>query len=120
MNLKNYKMDFLYNHEKDDEYVIKLKKSKDLGKGDEILKEYINEAEQASRKDDLLTAYDQELKTKEWGHQEGYKEGHKEGIEEARINMVKNMIEENISNEVISKVTGLSEEKIKEISKDSI
>lgn len=44
-----------------------------------------------------------------------YEEGKKEGIRENTIEIAKKMLQQNISIEVISKITGISETKVKKI-----
>lgn len=52
---------------------------------------------------------------KEQGMQEGKRQGIQEGKEQGKIEIAKKMIKENIDILVISKITGLSEEKIREL-----
>ena len=101
--------------------------SKKLGKGHKIMEKYINDAINASGEDILLEAYDKEWALKDLGRREGYEEGYdfgvtdginlgiEQGIEQRNVEMVRNMLSENISIDLISKVSGLSIEKIEEI-----
>lgn len=106
--------------------------SKELGKGDIIMEEYVNEAILASEDDDLGEAYDKEWAMKDLGYREGKLEGEmdgrKAGLLEGKIagkiegklegkretekQIVRNMIKEKLNLDFIIRVTGLSKETI--------
>lgn len=83
-----------------------------LGKGNEIMEEYINDATNASRDELLLEAYDKEWALKDEGLREGYEDGfekgHKDGfqqgiqqgarqgIEKTKSEIICNMLKENM------------------------
>ena len=48
---------------------------------------------------------------------EATEEGYNKGIEEEKLNVAKKMLEENLPLEIISKITGLSNEEITELNK---
>ena len=87
------------------------------------MEEFIKDAIKASSNEILLEAYDKEWALKDEGKREGYDDGYdfgvtdgiSLGIEQAKIEMVRNMLKENASIDFISKVSGLSLDKIKEI-----
>ena len=102
--------------------------SKELGGGDSIMEEYVNEAILASRNNDLLESYDKEWANKDEGYREGYEngrddgyeagreEGIEQGIEQNKIEIAKAMLLENIDITTISKVTNLSLQEIEKLS----
>ena len=61
-----------------------IEDSKELGKGNKIMEEYINDAIYASGDELLLEAYDKEWALKDLGMREGYQEGFEKGIKEGR------------------------------------
>ncbi len=75
------------------------------------MEEFIKDAKDASRENDTLTSYDKEWETKLWGREEG----REEGIEETKINIAKNMLKKGMEISLISEITDLSEEDIKDI-----
>ncbi len=81
------------------------------------MEEFIKEAKDASCDNETLTSYDKEWETKLWGREEGREEGKKIGIEETNIKIVKNMLNENLDLSLIERITGLTEEEIKDIQK---
>ena len=84
---------------------------KRLTLGDEIMEEFIEDAKDASRDEEMLCAYDKEWETRLWGKEEGLDEGY----DKARHEIVKKMLEDDVPIETISKYTKLSEEEILEI-----
>lgn len=96
-----------------------IEDSKELGKGHKIMEDYIKDAVNASGDEILLEAYDKEWALKDLGMREGYQEGFdrgiKEGLEQGKIEDVRNMLKENLDINLISKITGLSTEKIDSI-----
>ena len=93
--------------------------SYEFGKGNDIMEEFIKDAIKASKNEILLEAYDKEWALKDEGKREGYDSGYDsgfdDGIEQTKIEMVRNMLKENANIDFISKVSGLSIEKIEEI-----
>ena len=93
--------------------------SYEFGKGIDIMEEFIKDAIKASKNEILLEAYDKEWALKDEGKREGYDSGYDsgfdDGIEQTKIEIVRNMLKENSGIDFISKVSGLSIEKIEEI-----
>ena len=101
--------------------------SKKLGKGNKIMEKYINDAAMASGDEIFLEAYDKEWALKDLGRRDGYKEGLDEGIslgieqgiekgiQKNKIEIIKNMLDKNLDINLITKITGLSIEKIDKI-----
>ena len=106
-----------------------------LGEGLEIMKDYIDDAINVSNDDDLLESYDKERAMLDLGEQkgfdagyskgetigfekgqeEGYTKGQEDGYTKGQEELIKQMSKHNISNEDISKITGLTIEKINNI-----
>ena len=103
-------------------------------KGDKLMERLKDEAIKLNDDDDfvkLMSDEDEERLLKNSYIQDGYEKGIKQGIEQGReqgikqgieqgikqntISLIKNMAKENIDIEQISKITGLSIEKIKEL-----
>ena len=96
-----------------------IEKLKSLG-GEELMKEYVKEAEEGRLEGGVGESYDIEWALKdqayrdgeEAGEKKGKEEGRKEGLEEGSttkaIEIAKSMLEENIDINIISKCTGLS------------
>ena len=95
----------------------------ELSRGDEIMKEYIDDSRRASEQDEVIGMYDKELheerlrkselkeanlQGREEGIKEGIQQGRKEGIEEGIKNTALKMLQENIDLSIISECTGLS------------
>lgn len=62
---------------------------------------------------------DLKIEAKEQGMKEGMKEGIEQGIEQGIIQVAKNMLEQNISIDIISKTTGLTEKEILNLKSNS-
>ena len=120
-----------------------IEDSKELGKGYDIMEEYVNDAIDASGDEMLLEAYDKEWALKDLGKQEGYQEGFEEGklegfedgkiagfedgkiagfedgkiagFEDAKSEIIRNMLTKNMGVSLISELTGLSVEQINSI-----
>ena len=75
------------------------------------MSEYIKDSIEASNDEEMLSSYDKEWETREWGIYEGYGKGK----EETEKEMVKNMLNDKLSIEKIMKYSGLTEEEIKKI-----
>ena len=80
-----------------------LDKLNDLG-GENIMDEYVKEAEEVSFEGGVGEAYD-----KEWALRD---QGYRDGIKERNIEIAKNMLSKSMKIELISEITDLS---IKEI-----
>ena len=109
-----------------------IKSSRELGKGIDIMEEYINEAIVASKDEQILEAYDKEWALKDEGKREGFKEGFDEGYEEGKeqgydegitqgitqgilqnkTEIVFNMLNKGMDINLISEITGLNIEEI--------
>ena len=113
-----------------------------ITKGEKNMKEIVKKVEDFSDDEEILGAYDAEWHRQEvervvrlakieeaqeeglakgmaegleQGIKQGIKQGIEQGIEQEKENTVKNMLKENIDIEIISKVTGLSIEKINKL-----
>ena len=91
-------------------------------KGDKLMERLKDEAIKLNDDDDfvkLMSDEDEERLLKNSYIQDGYEKGIKQGIEQGikqnTISLIKNMSKENIDIEQISKITGLSIDKIKEL-----
>ena len=96
-----------------------LDKLNDLG-GENIMDEYVKEAEEVSFEGGVGEAYDKEWALRDQGYRDGLSQGKAEGREEGKaegisegknernIEIAKNMLKDNISVESISKYTDLS------------
>ena len=100
-----------------------LDKLNDLG-GENIMDEYVKEAEEVSFEGGVGEAYDKEWALRDQGYRdglsqgkaEGRKEGKTEGISEGKnernIEIAKNMLAKNMEIELISEITSLTEDEI--------
>ena len=95
-----------------------INSSKELGDGIEIMKEYIEEAQEVVLDDDLRESYDKELAMKEWGYDEGKIEGYNTGKEDKTLEIAKNMLISKIDINTIISCTGLSPEEIESLEKE--
>ena len=92
-----------------------IEKLKSLG-GEELMEEYVKEAEEVSFEGGVGESYDKEWALKDQayrdGEEAGEKKGRKEGLEEGSttkaIEIAKSMLAENININIISKCTGLA------------
>ena len=96
-----------------------LDKLNDLG-GENIMDEYVKEAEEVSFEGGVGEAYDKEWALRDQGYRDGLSQGKVEGREEGKaegisegknernIEIARNMLKDNISVESISKYTDLS------------
>ena len=90
---------YIMNDEERDKYIRKvIGMSKDNFILHEWEKEKLEQLVEAERRRNALA--------------EGFEEGVEEGIEQKNVEVVKNMLNENLNMELISKVTGLTEEEI--------
>ena len=95
---------------------------KKIGKGDEYMSEFKKKIESLNDNreyKEFLTAEEDMKKTnntfKEIGRREGFEDGKVLGIEESKVEIAKKLFKENIDEQIISKVTGLSMEKIRDL-----
>ena len=80
-----------------------LDKLNDLG-GENIMDEYVKEAEEVSFEGGVGEAYD-----KEWALRD---QGYRDGIKERNIEIAKNLLKNKINISIIASSTGLTEEEI--------
>ena len=84
-----------------------LDKLNDLG-GENIMDEYVKEAEEVSFEGGIGEAYD-----KEWAlRDQGYREGMSQGKSKEKIEIAKNLLKNNVDISVIASSTGLTEDEI--------
>ena len=92
-----------------------LDKLNDLG-GENIMDEYVKEAEEVSFEGGVGEAYDKEWALRDQGYRDGLSqgkaEGKAEGKNERNIEIAKNMLNEGIDINIITKCTGLTNEDI--------
>ena len=92
-----------------------LDKLNDLG-GENIMDEYVKEAEEVSFEGGVGEAYDKEWALRDQGYRDGLSQGKAEGISEGKnernIEIAKNMLNEGIDINIITKCTGLTNEDI--------
>ena len=84
-----------------------LDKLNDLG-GENIMDEYVKEAEEVSFEGGVGEAYD-----KEWAlRDQGYREGMSQGKSKEKIEIAKNLLKNNVDISVIASSTGLTEDEV--------
>lgn len=93
--------------------------AREICKGDKDMEEIMKRVEKYNEDEDVIGAYNYEEKMrfiaqleKEEGLEEGIEQGIKQGIEQNKIEIAKKMLKENTDINFISKITGLSIEKI--------
>ena len=99
-----------------------LDKLNDLG-GENIMDEYVKEAEEVSFEGGVGEAYDKEWALRDQGYRdglsqgkaEGKAEGKIEGFSQGKVEIAKNMLSKAMEVELISEITGLSIEEIKNL-----
>ena len=95
-----------------------LDKLNDLG-GENIMDEYVEEAEEVSFEGGVGEAYDKEWALRDQGYRDGLSqgkaEGKIEGFSQGKVEIAKNMLKDNIPVESISKYTSLSIDEIKNL-----
>ena len=97
-----------------------IKTSYDLGGNVDYMEEYIKDASEASRDDELLESYDKEWALKDQGIREGEEigfekgraEGRAEGRADEKNSIAKKLKEKGYDVSEIASITGLSIEKI--------
>ena len=100
-----------------------IKTSYDLGGDIEYMNEYIKDASDASRDEELLESYDKEWALKDQGRREGFEEGQASGIsigeEKGALNksieVAKKLKQNGIDINIISDSTGLSIDEINKL-----
>ena len=92
-----------------------LDKLNDLG-GENIMDEYVKEAEEVSFEGGVGEAYDKEWALRDQGYRDGLSQGKAEGISEGKsernIEIAKNLLKNKVDISIIASSTGLSEEEI--------
>ena len=95
-----------------------LDKLNDLG-GENIMDEYVKEAEEVSFEGGVGEAYDKEWALRDQGYRDGLSQGKSEGkiegFSQGKVEIAKNMLKDNIPVESISKYTSLSIDEIKNL-----
>ena len=96
--------------------------AKDISNGDKDMGEILKKIEECSSDEEIIGAYDAEWHRSEierlgkmYAREEGIKEGIKEGIFENKKEIARNMLKEKLDLDIISRVTGLTEKQIKEL-----
>ena len=88
-----------------------IEKLKSLG-GEELMEEYVKEAEEVSFEGGVGESYDKEWALKDQAYRDGEEAGEKKGREEGILTekkaIAKSMLKENININIISKCTGLA------------
>mgnify|MGYP004595474109 FL=1 len=92
-----------------------LDKLNDLG-GENIMDEYVKEAEEVSFEGGVGEAYDKEWALRDQGYRDGLSqgkaEGKAEGFSQGKVEIAKNMLAKNMEIELISEITSLTEDEI--------
>ena len=112
-SLKDYEKLLLIFNEEDDE-VLDM-----LSKGDDIMKEYIEDSKNASEQDEVIGMYDKELNDEmlkkaeiRENREEAFNEGLEEGALEGKKETALKMLQDNLTLDTIAKYTGLSLEEL--------
>ena len=93
-----------------------IEKLKSLG-GEELMEEYVKEAEKVSFEGGVGESYDKEWALKDQAYRDGEEAGEKKGSTTKAMEIAKSMLKENIDINIISKCTGLSIDEIKSLTK---
>ena len=97
-----------------------IEKLKSLG-GEELMEEYVKEAEEVSFEEGVGESYDKEWALKDQAYRDGEEAGEKKGREEGILTekqtIAKSMLEKNMDIDLISELTGLSIKEIKTLTK---
>ena len=92
-----------------------LDKLNDLG-GENIMDEYVKEAEEVSFEGGVGEAYDKEWALRDQGYRDGLSQGKEEGISQGKIEskkeIAKNLLKNRVDISIIASSTGLTEEEI--------
>ena len=92
--------------------------SKDIGRGNSVMEEYVNDAIDASDDDMVLGLYDEEEhleKVRLTRLRAAEREGREQGIEQGIITVAKNMLKNNIDINIIIDSTGLTKEELNKL-----
>ena len=92
-----------------------IKTSYDLGGNVDYMEEYIKDASEASRDNELLESYDKEWALKDQGIREGEEIGFEKGRADEKNNIAKKLKEKGIDIAIISESTGLTKEEIENL-----
>ena len=92
-----------------------IKTSYDLGGNVDYMEEYIKDASEASRDNELLESYDKEWALKDQGIREGEEIGFEKGRADEKNNIAKKLKEKGVDIEIISESTGLTKEEIENL-----
>lgn len=97
-------------------------KLKSLMKEMPIVKEYVNEAKEVSKDEELLVSYDHEQANMEqryiYGFEDGIEKGIEKGKKENQIEFIKSLYEKKVSLDIIAECAKLSIEEVQKILKD--
>ena len=91
-----------------------ISKLEKLGE-DNIMKEYIKEAEEVCFDTGFGESYDKERALREQEYNYGLDDGMKQGSLDKSIEIAKNLLQNNVDISIILKSTGLSKEQIEEL-----
>ena len=93
-----------------------IEKLKSLG-GEELMEEYVKEAEEVSFEGGVGESYDKEWALKDQAYRDGKDEGREEGSTTKAIEIAKSMLEKNMDIDLISELTSLNINEIKALTK---
>ena len=93
-----------------------IEKLKSLG-GEELMEEYVKEAEEVSFEGGVGESYDKEWALKDQAYRDGKDEGREEGSTTKAIEIAKSMLEKNMDIDLISQLTSLNINEIKALTK---
>ena len=95
--------------------------SKDLGKGNEIMEDFVDDAVYASN-DEVLDIYDAEVikqmemqDMKNQGYDAGIEQGIETGERNKQLEIARNLLKNNVSIDIIINSTGLTKEEIESL-----
>ena len=91
-----------------------IEDAKELGIGDEVMKDYVDESIEVSIDCNFGESYDKEWALKD----EGWRDGKLEGKRENQIEIAKAMLRKNMELDDISEIIGLTIDEIKELQKN--
>ena len=93
--------------------------AKDIGIGDNIMEEYVDESIKVCKNKTFGQSYDKEWALKdEWkrvGLEQGIEQGIEQGLEQGKLEIAKNLLNTSLSLEEISKATGLTVAELKNL-----
>lgn len=88
-----------------------MRVSQELGEGDEIMEEYVREAEEVTNEEFFGESYDKEWALKDEGKKEGFETGRKETQRDIALSM----LTKGLSIDIISECTGLTLDEINKL-----